>query len=64
MAMESPRVRAEMIEATEFPDLSRHYRVYGVPKTVVNETVSFEGAVPEAHFLREVKKAAAEATGR
>lgn len=57
MAMESPRVRAEMIEATEFPDLSREYRVFGVPKTVVNENVSFEGSVPEGTFLRHVMKA-------
>ena len=46
-----------MVEATEFPHLVQKYGVMGVPKTVVNETVTFEGAVPEAHFLSQVLKA-------
>jgi glutaredoxin-like protein len=56
-AMESPHIRAEMIESTEFQDLSDRYGVYGVPKTIVNETVSFEGAVPEEEFLENILKA-------
>jgi glutaredoxin-like protein len=56
-AMESPHIRAEMIESTEFQDLSDRYGVYGVPKTIVNETVSFEGAVSEEEFLENVLKA-------
>jgi glutaredoxin-like protein len=56
-ALESPHIRAEMIESTEFPDLSNRYNVYGVPKTIVNETVSFEGLVPEEEFLEHVLKA-------
>lgn len=58
MAVESPRVRAEMVEATEFPHLAQRYAVFGVPKTVVNETEVFEGAVPEPVFLARVLKAA------
>jgi len=58
MAVESPRIRAEMVEATEFPHLTQKYAVFGVPKTVVNETEVFEGAVPEAVFLDHVLKAA------
>jgi glutaredoxin-like protein len=58
MALESTRVRAEMVEATEFPHLVQKYGVYGVPKTVINETVSFEGAVPEEVFLSHLLKAA------
>jgi glutaredoxin-like protein len=58
MALESPRIRAEMVEATEFPHLAQKYNVYGVPKTVINETISFEGAVPEEVFLGHVLKAA------
>jgi glutaredoxin-like protein len=57
MAVESEHVRADMVEATEFPHLAQRYGVYGVPKTVVNETVSFEGAVPEPVFLSYVLKA-------
>jgi glutaredoxin-like protein len=56
-ALESPRVKGEMIESTEFPHLANKYGVYGVPKTIVNETVHFEGAVPEQVFLANVLKA-------
>jgi glutaredoxin-like protein len=58
MAMESPRVTCAMVEATEFPHLTQKYGVYGVPKTVINETVSLDGAVPEELFLEAVLKAA------
>jgi glutaredoxin-like protein len=56
-ALESPFIRAEMIESTEFQDLSNRYNVYGVPKTIVNDAVIFEGAVPEEEFLENVLKA-------
>lgn len=56
-AMESPFIRAEMIESTEFPELSNRYNVYGVPKIIVNDSISFEGAVPEEEFLGNVLKA-------
>lgn len=46
-----------MIEATEFPELARKYGVYGVPKTVINETGELEGAVPEQAFLQAVLQA-------
>lgn len=52
MAVESPHIRATCIEATEFLDLSRKYRVTGVPKTVVNGTTEILGAVPEDVFVR------------
>jgi len=57
MAVESDLVTGDMVEATEFPHLALKYNVMGVPKTIVNETVSFEGAVPEATFLANVQKA-------
>ena len=59
MAIESDMVRADMVEASEFPHLVHKYNVFGVPKTVVNEGVSFEGAQPEPLFLAHVMKAAA-----
>ncbi len=52
MAIESDWVRADMIEATEFPELSQKYEVMGVPRVVINDTSYFEGALPEAHFLQ------------
>jgi len=51
-------VRATAIEATEFPDLSRAYRVMAVPKIVINDRVEFEGALPEPQFLAAVLQAA------
>lgn len=54
MAMENSNIRADMIEANEFGELSRRYSVYGVPKTIINETEEIEGAVPEGTFLKHV----------
>jgi hypothetical protein len=58
MAVASDRIRATAIEATEFPDLSRSYRVSAVPKIVINDSVEFEGALPEPDFLGAVLRAA------
>ena len=55
-ALESELVKADCIEATEFPDLAGRYRVHAVPKTVINETGSVEGALPEEFFLNEILK--------
>ena len=57
MAVASDRVRAIAIEATEFPELSRAYRVMAVPKIVMNDRVEFEGALPEREFLDAVLRA-------
>jgi glutaredoxin-like protein len=47
-AFASDRITADMVDATEFPDLARRHGVYAVPQTVINDRVSVEGAVPEA----------------
>jgi predicted DsbA family dithiol-disulfide isomerase len=57
MAIEFPNVTADVIEASEFPDMSREYGVTGVPKTIVNDKVEFVGAVPEQHFLAAIQQA-------
>ena len=54
MAVASDRVTADAIDATEFPELADRYRVHGVPRTVVNDTVHVEGAVPEAMLMAEL----------
>ena len=59
MAVASERVRSTAIEATEFPEMSRAYRVMAVPKIVMNDRVEFEGALPETEFLSALLKAAA-----
>jgi glutaredoxin-like protein len=52
MAVENQHIRATCVEATEFMELSRKYRVTGVPKTVVNGTIEMLGALPEETFVR------------
>lgn len=54
MAIESPFIKADMIEVIEFPHLAHKYGVMGVPKVVINDKISFEGALPEPHFLQHV----------
>ena len=58
LAVESPHVTADVIEIAEFPDLAQRYHVQGVPKTVINEQVSVDGAVPESRLLALVLDAA------
>ncbi len=57
LAAASERVRADMVEISEFPHLADKYRIMGVPKVVVNEKFSFEGSLPELQFWDKIKKA-------
>jgi glutaredoxin-like protein len=57
LAFESDKVKADMVEAIEFPHLSMKYQVQGVPRTVINESVHQEGAAPEAMLLAKLKEA-------
>lgn len=57
MAMENPLITADMVEATEFPQLSMKYNVRGVPLTVINETTYLEGALPEDAFIEQALSA-------
>ncbi|MEM0086849.1 MAG: thioredoxin family protein [Candidatus Micrarchaeaceae archaeon] len=60
-AMENSNIRSSMIESMEFPELAEKYGVMAVPKIVINDSVSFEGALPEPQFLEYVMEAAKEA---
>ena len=59
MAMENPgMIRAEGVEATEFPDLANRFNVRGVPQTVINAGSGMVvGAVPEQNLLSEIRRA-------
>jgi hypothetical protein len=58
MALESPMVQAEMVEAMEFPDLSERHRVSGVPQTTINDGAGHVvGAVPEDYLVAEIQRA-------
>ena len=56
LAIESDLITADMVEATEFPHLANKYQVMGVPRTVINETIHIEGAVPEPMLMQEFAK--------
>ena len=58
MALESPLIQAEMVEAMEFPELSHHHSVSGVPQTTINDGAgAVVGAVPEDYLLAEILSA-------
>lgn len=57
MALESPMVQAEMVEAMEFPELSERHGVSGVPQTTINDGAGVViGAVPEDYLLAEIMR--------
>jgi glutaredoxin-like protein len=53
-AMENDLIKADVIEASEFPHLALKYSVMGVPKTIINEKTEFVGVLPEDLFLEHV----------
>jgi Thioredoxin domain len=54
MAYANPNITADAVDAQEFMDLSRRYRITGVPKTIVNDAVEILGGLPEADFVAAV----------
>ena len=56
LALESDLINAHMVEVIEFPDMAEKYQVMGVPRTVINETIQIEGAVPEPMLMAEFAK--------
>ncbi|MEM3875903.1 MAG: thioredoxin family protein [Candidatus Micrarchaeaceae archaeon] len=50
-SIENQLIKSSMIEAVEFNDLANKYEVMGVPKVVINDSVSFEGSVSEERFV-------------
>ena len=56
LAIESDLITSDMVEVIEFPHLATKYQVMGVPRTVINEAIHIEGAVPEPMLMREFQK--------
>lgn len=56
-ALVNDNIRADMVEASQFPQLVQRYDVTGVPKTIINEVHSFEGALPVEAVYLEILKA-------
>ena len=51
LALESPRVRADMIDTSAFVPMAQKYNVTGVPKIVFNDKFELVGAHPVETFL-------------
>ena len=58
MTLASPHVHTTTIEANEFPQLSYRFGVQGVPRTIVNQTAGFAGALPEEMYVARVLRLA------
>ena len=63
LAQESPLIRADVVEAIEFPHLANKYGVRGVPMVVINETTSFVGNRPASFFVEQILTATKQANG-
>ncbi len=59
-AVLNPLIESDMIESLEFQELTQKYEVFGVPKTIFNETVSVEGLTPPAMFIEKLFEAIGE----
>ena len=57
MALETPRIYADVIEVQEFPRMGQAYGVRSVPLTVINEHIRFAGSVGERDLLERVLEA-------
>ncbi|OQA23544.1 MAG: Alkyl hydroperoxide reductase subunit F [Chloroflexi bacterium ADurb.Bin360] len=55
MAVASDWVRAEVVEASEFPEIADRYSVMGVPLNVINETGRVEGRAPQQMIVETIK---------
>jgi len=56
LCLYNDNISADMIDSAEFPQLVSKYGVQGVPKTIINEENSFEGALPLENVLLELLK--------
>lgn len=59
LAMLNENIIADMVEATEFQELSMKYQVQGVPKTVINDSWDVVGGVPPQVVMEKVRQALA-----
>jgi glutaredoxin-like protein len=57
LAMEKDNITAHMIDIKEFPHLAMRYHITDVPATVVNKSVTVEGALDEKDFVNKILEA-------
>src|SRR5213592_4220443 len=58
LSLANPKVRAEVIEVNEFPELGESYVVKAVPLTVIADKIAIPGAVQESVLVEQVLTAA------
>jgi glutaredoxin-like protein len=56
-AIENEKIRSDVIEMMEFPQLVQKYSVMSVPHIVINEDTSFVGAHPAEIFIDQINLA-------
>ncbi|MGB9605335.1 MAG: FAD-dependent oxidoreductase, partial [Bryobacteraceae bacterium] len=54
LAFLNEAVTADMVDASEFPQLAQRYQVHGVPRTVINGRPAFEGALEPVAAIIEI----------
>lgn len=57
-AIENQMIRAQMIESMEFRQVIDKFNVMGVPATIINDSVRFDGALDDLPFAEKVRDAA------
>lgn len=57
MAIENDLIRADLLDAAEYPDLVRAHTIRSVPKTIINGAVSVDGAVPAERLAAAILRA-------
>jgi glutaredoxin-like protein len=56
MAIENNQITADVVEASEFPDLANKFNVMGVPLSVINNKERVEGAAPPQMIVEAIRK--------
>lgn len=57
-AMTNPeKIKAQMYEASEFPELAEKYSVRAVPRIVINDDIAIEGSLPVDKYLEKILEA-------
>ena len=57
MAIANDNIRAEVVDAEEFPEMAREHSVGPVTKTMINYGTEFVGAAPERFVLEKFLEA-------
>jgi glutaredoxin-like protein len=54
LALQNVRVKLDVVEVSEFPQMAQHYGVRVVPTTVINDTAALPGAMDESTLLENI----------